>query len=206
MKPGNPPGQRPPRTSGHRTGQPPPEVTVGHAQGQAGALPPEPARQARGLLRAFGDRRWPLPQAAPVRAAEDHGARAVQAVHHGAPGRAQVRAEHQGGQEDGRLDDRRGVGCARGGHPRAPGAAQPRAHAAPPGHPGVRAAARRGQGDPGAPAGLPRVQRRLRRRPDGRAPAAVGRGAGGGAHPDALLQQHPARPRTARRWRRRRRT
>jgi DNA-directed RNA polymerase subunit beta' len=42
--------------------------------------------------------------------------------------------------------------------------------AAPPRHPGVRADARRGQGDPGAPARLPRLQRRLRRRPDGRAP------------------------------------
>ena len=92
----------------------------------------------------------------------------------------------------------RGLGRARGGHPRAPGAAQPRADAAPPRHPGVRAAARRGQGDPGPPAGLPRVQRRLRRRPDGRPPAALGRGAGGGADPDAVLQQHPlARARRA---------
>ena len=59
------------------------------------------------------------------------------------------------------------------------------------GHPGVRARARRGQGDPGAPARLPRVQRRLRRRPDGRAPAALGGGAGRGAHPDAVVEQHP---------------
>ena len=36
-----------------------------------------------------------------------------------------------------------------------------------------------------------RVQRRLRRRPDGRAPAAVRRGAGRGAHPDAVREQHP---------------
>ena len=35
------------------------------------------------------------------------------------------------------------------------------------GHPGVRARARRGQGDPDPPARLPRVQRGLRRRPDG---------------------------------------
>ena len=35
------------------------------------------------------------------------------------------------------------------------------------------------------------LQRRLRRRPDGGAPAVVGRGAGRGAHPDAVLQQHP---------------
>ena len=91
------------------------------------------------------------------------------------------RPEHQGGEEVRRLDDARGLGRPRGGHRRAPGAAQPRTDAASPGHPGVRAGARRGQGDPGAPARLPRVQRRLRRRPDGRPPAAVGRGAGRGA-------------------------
>ena len=51
--------------------------------------------------------------------------------------------------------------------------------------------ARRGQGDPGAPARLSRVQRGLRRRPDGRPPAAVRRGAGRGADPDALVEQHP---------------
>jgi DNA-directed RNA polymerase, beta'' subunit/160 kD subunit len=41
--------------------------------------------------------------------------------------------------------------------------AQPRADPAPSGHPGVRAGADRRQGDPAAPAGLRRVQRRLRR-------------------------------------------
>jgi hypothetical protein len=183
--------QRPPRAPGHRPGQPAAEVALGHAQGQAGPLPPEPARQARRLLGPFGDRLRPLPEAAPVRPAEADGARAVQAVHHVAARRAQVGAEHQGGQEDGRLDDPRGLGRARGGHPRAPGAAEPRADAPPPRHPGVRAAARRGQGDPGPPARLPRVQRGLRRRPDGRPSAALGRGPGGGAHPDAVLQQHP---------------
>ncbi len=90
-----------------------------------------------------------------------------------------------------------GLGRARGGDRRASGAAEPGADAAPPRHPGVRAGARRGQGDPGAPARLPRVQRGLRRRPDGRAPAALGGGAGRGADPDAVLEQHPlagARP------------
>ena len=183
--------QRPPRPPRHGAGQPPAEEPLGHAQGQAGPVPPEPARQARRLLGSFRDRRRPLPEAAPVRSAEDHGARALQAVHHGPARRAQVRAEHQGGQEDGRLDDRRGLGRARGGHPRAPGAAQPRADAPPPGHPGVRAAARRGQGDPGPPAGVPRLQRRLRRRPDGRAPSALRGGSGRGPDPDAVLEQHP---------------
>ena len=49
--------QRPPRPSGHRTRQPPAEVALRHAQGQAGPLPPEPARQARRLLGPLGDRR-----------------------------------------------------------------------------------------------------------------------------------------------------
>ena len=144
-----------------------------HAQGQAGAVPPEPARQARRLLRPLGDRLGPEPEAAPVRPAEADGAGAVQAVHHGPAGRAQGGPEHQGGQEDGRLDDPRGLGRARGGHPRAPGAAQPRADAPPPRHPGVRAGAGRGQGDPDPPARLPRLQRRLRRRPDGGPRAAL---------------------------------
>ncbi len=73
----------------------------------------------------------------------------------------------------------------------APGAAQPGAHPPPPRHPGLRAGARRGQGHPGAPAGVHRVQRRLRRRPDGRAPAAVRRGPGRGPGAHAVGQQHP---------------
>ena len=183
--------QRPPRPARHGPGQPPAEVAERHAQGQAGALPPEPAGQARGLLGPLGHRGRPVAAPAPVRAAQAHGARAVQAVHHGPARRAQGGAEHQGGQEDGRLDDPAGVGRARAGHPRAPGAAQPRADAPPPGHPGLRAGAGRGQGDPGPPARLPRVQRRLRRRPDGGPPPAQRRGAGGGPHPDAVEQQHP---------------
>ena len=67
-----------------------------HAQGQAGPLPPEPARQARRLLRPLGHRRRSGAEAAPVRAAEEDGARAVQAVHlqqarAGGPGRRRSR-------------------------------------------------------------------------------------------------------------------
>ena len=94
-------------------------------------------------------------------------------------------------QAHGRAGPPGRVGRARRGHHRAPGAAQPRADPAPPRHPGVRAAAGRGQGHPDPPAGLHRVQRGLRRRPDGGAPAAVGRGAGRGPHPDAVDEQHP---------------
>ena len=172
--------QRPPRPARDRSGQPRAQVAERHAQGQAGPLPPEPARQARRLLGPLGDRGRPEPQAPPVRPAQADGARALQAVHHGAARRAQGGAEHQGRQEDGRVDDPRGLGRARGGHPRAPGAAEPGADAPPPRHPGVRAGARRGQGDPDPPDRLPRLQRRLRRRPDGRARAAERRGAGRG--------------------------
>ena len=77
-----------------------------HAQGQAGPVPPEPARQARRLLRPFGHRRRPAAQAAPVRPAQADGARAVQAVRHEAAGRPQPRAEHQERQAHGRAGAR----------------------------------------------------------------------------------------------------
>ena len=190
--------QRPPRAPRHGPRQPRAQVTVRHAQGQAGPVPPEPARQARGLLGPLGHRGRPVAAHPPVRPAQADGTRAVQAVHHGPPGRAQVRPEHQGRQEDGRLDDSRGLGRPRRGHPRASGSAEPRADASPPRPAGIRADPRRGQGDPGASAGLPRLQRRLRRRPDGRAPSAVRRGPGRGATADAVGEQHPvAGPRHA---------
>jgi hypothetical protein len=51
--------QRPPRQDHHRPEQAPAQVAVRHAQGQAGPLPPEPARQARRLLGPLGHRRRP---------------------------------------------------------------------------------------------------------------------------------------------------
>ena len=155
--------QRPPRSSRHGHRQPRAEVPERHAQGQAGPVPPEPARQARRLLGPFGHHRRTAAQAAPVRSAEADGARAVQAVRHQAPHRPEPRSEHQERQAHGRAFAPAGVGRARGDHPRAPGSAEPRAHAAPPRHPGLRASARGGQGDPAAPARLRRVQRGLRR-------------------------------------------
>ncbi len=175
----------------------PAQVALRHAQGQAGPLPPEPARQARRLLRPLGDRRRSRAQAARLRPAEEDGARAVQAVHlQPARGEGPGR-HHQGRQGDGRARRGRGVGFARGGHPRPPGAAQPRADAAPPRHPGLPAEADRGQGDPDPPAGLRRLQRRLRRRPDGGPRAALAQGADREPRPDAGGEQHPvagARP------------
>ncbi len=84
----------------------------------------------------------------------------------------------------------RGVGRPGERHPRASGPAEPRADAAPPGHPGLRADPGRGQGAEAPSAGLYRVQRRLRRRPDGRSRSAVHGGAGRGPLPDAVRQQH----------------
>ena len=85
---GQPVRQRPSRPSRHGPGQPSAEVAVRHAQGQAGPLPSEPARQARRLLRPFGNRRRPVAEAAPVRPASADGPGAVQALRHEAPGRA----------------------------------------------------------------------------------------------------------------------
>ena len=95
--------QRPPRPRAARRQQPSAQVAVRHAQGQAGPLPPEPARQARRLLRPFGHRRRSRAEAAPVRPAEEDGARAVQAVHLQQARRAAARRHHQAGQGDGRA-------------------------------------------------------------------------------------------------------
>jgi DNA-directed RNA polymerase subunit beta' len=56
-----------------------------HAQGQAGSLPPESARQARRLLGPFGHRDWPGAQAEPVWSAQEDGAGSLRALHHPPP-------------------------------------------------------------------------------------------------------------------------
>ncbi len=184
--------QRPARARHHRRQQAAAEVARRHAEGQAGPLPPEPARQARRLFRPLGHRRRPRPQAAPVRPAEEDGAGAVQAVHLFAPRRQGPVGHRQAGQEAGREGEAGSLGHPRRGDPRAPRHAEPRADAAPARHPGVRAQAHRRQGDPASSARLRGLQRRLRRRPDGRARAALARGAARGARPHDVDQQHPA--------------
>ena len=183
--------QRPPRPRDHRTVQASAEVAVRHAQGQVGTLPPEPARQARRLLGPLGHRRRPRAAAASMRSAQEDGARAVQAVHLQQARRKGLRHDHQEREEDGRERGQGRLGYPRRGYPRASGAAQPRADAASSGNPGVRAGADRRQGDSAASAGLRRVQRRLRRRPDGGARAAVDRSAGRIARAHDVDQQHP---------------
>ena len=87
-----------------------------------------------------------------------------------------------------RVNDR-GLGCPRGGHPGPSRAPQPGADAPPPGHPGLHARARRGLGHPDPSARLLRLQRRLRRRPDGRPRAPQQGRPGRGARDDALDRQ-----------------
>src|SRR3981189_2572695 len=96
------------------------------------------------------------------------------------------------GKKAGRKRASGGLGHPRRGDPRASGAAQPRADAASPRHPGVRAGPDRGQGDSAASAGLRRVHCPLRRRPDGRGRSAVAGSAARSARADDVDQQHPA--------------
>ncbi len=157
------------------------QVAQRHAQGQEGPVPAQPAGQARRLLGPLGDRDRPPPQAVPVRPAQDDGARTLPAVRDLQAGGLQLRRQRQGRQANHRARAPRSLGSAGGGHPGPAGAAQPGAHAAPPRDPGLRTGAGRGQGHSAPPAGLLRLQRRLRRRPDVGAPAAFAEGGRRGA-------------------------
>ena len=121
--------QRPSRPRHHGRQQASAEVAVRHAEGQAGPLPAEPAGQARRLFGPLGDRGRAGAEAVSVRAAEEDGARAVQAVHLLEAGEIRPRHHHQGRQADGGEGASRGVGHPRRGDPRASGAAEPRADA-----------------------------------------------------------------------------
>jgi hypothetical protein len=99
--------------------------------------------------------------------------------------------QHQVRQAHGGAQPHRGLGRPRRGHPRPPRAAQPRPDPAPPGHPGLHAGTGRGICDSDPPAGLRRVQRGLRRRPDGRARTAFQRRHRRGQEPDDVIAEHP---------------
>ena len=154
--------------------QPPAQVADRHDQGQAGPLPREPARQARRLLRPFGHRRRPRAQAAPVRPAQEDRAGTLSAVHHPQAQGARPGRHDQVGQEDARAPrSRRSGTSSKRCIYQHPVMLESRPDASPHGHPGVRAGARRRQRHQDPPAGLQGLQRRLRRRPDGRPPAAL---------------------------------
>ena len=97
--------QRPPRQGDDRRQQAAAEVARRHDQGQGRPFPPEPAGQARRLLRPLGDRRRTATQAAPVRPAEADGAGTVQAVH-----LQQARTDGHGHDDQGRQEDGRKPG------------------------------------------------------------------------------------------------
>jgi hypothetical protein len=133
-----------------------------------------------------------------MRPAEEDGVGALQAIHLFEARTLWPRQHDQSGEAHGRERAAGGVGYPRRGDPRASGAPQPRADPASPRHPSFRADADRRQGDPAPSAGLYRVQRRFRRRPDGGARAAVARGSARSARADDVDQQHPlARQRQA---------
>ena len=88
--------QRSPRSRHYRFQQAAAEVAGGHDQGQAGALPPESARQAGGLFRPVGDRGGADTASAPVRSAKEDGAGAVQTVYLRQAGSQRACNHHQG--------------------------------------------------------------------------------------------------------------
>ena len=175
---------------GARLEQPAAEVADRHDQGQAGPFPRKPAGQARRLFRPQRDRRRSEPAPAPVRLAEEDRARIVPAVHHPPAEGTRPCRHDQERQEDARAQGRGSLGHSRGSDPEPSRDAESRSHAAPHGHPGVRADAGRRQRHQAASAGVQRLQRRLRRRPDGRPLAAVDRGAGRSAHAADVDSQH----------------
>ena len=185
--------QRAPRPGHHRHRQPQAQVPLGHAQGEAGPVPPEPARQAGRLQRAVGDRGRARAAPPRVRPAQEDGPGAVQAVRDARAGLAELHPEHQERQAHGGAGPSRGVGRPRPGDQGAPGAPQPRPHPPPARHPGVHAGAGRGPGDPDPPLRVQGLQRRLRRRSDGRPRAPLQRRDRRGPQPHDVVQQHPER-------------
>ncbi len=182
--------QRAPRPRRDGAGQPRAQVAVRDPQGQDGALPPEPAGQARGLLGPFGHCRRPGAQVPAVRHPEGNGASPVRAVHYPSPEGAGHLPYGPHGAQDDRAPGREGLGYSRRGDEGQDGVPEPRADAAPPFDPGVRARPGRRQGDSPAPDGLHAVQRGLRRRPDGRPCAALDRGAARVEADDAGVDLH----------------
>ena len=176
-----PPGRQPPAA----------QVPERGPARQAGPLPPEPAGQARRLLRPLGHRGRPRAQAQPVRPAQEDGPGAVQALHLPQAGEGRPGPQRQGGPGMARAGAPRGLGLPGRSGQGAPHPPQPRPDPAPAGHPGLRSHPGRGQGHPDPSPGLRRLQRRLRRRPDGRPRPALGRGPDRGLDPDAVDQQHP---------------
>ena len=89
-------------------------------KGKQGRFPPEPAGQARGLLRPFRYRGGPRAEDVPVRPAQGDGLGAVQAFCHEAPGGDRRRGQHQGSPQVRGARQARGVGRPGSGHQEPP--------------------------------------------------------------------------------------
>ena len=87
---GRPFRQRAKGQNHYRSEQTAPQISFRHAQGKTGTFQAEPPGKTRGLLRAFCDRRGAGSQASPVRAAQENGPGAIQAVHLQQAGRAGI--------------------------------------------------------------------------------------------------------------------
>ena len=90
-----------------------PQISLRYAQRQAGPVPPEPARQARGLFRPICHRGRSRAAPESVRFAQENGARAVQAVHLSSPGTARALHNHQASQGIGGTAGSGGLGHSR---------------------------------------------------------------------------------------------
>ena len=91
-------------------------------KGKQGRFPPEPAGQARGLLRPFRHRGRPRAEDVPVRPAQGDGPGALQALRDEAPGGDRRRRQHQGRPQVCGAGQARGVGRPGSGHQEPPGA------------------------------------------------------------------------------------
>ena len=117
--------------------------------------------------------------------------RALQAVRDPQAHRARHREDGEIREEDHRPERPRDLGHSGECHKGTPRADEPCPDAAPPRYPGLPAQADRGQGNAAPPAGMYGVQRRLRWRPDGRAPAPGQCRHPGGTAADARFAQRP---------------
>jgi DNA-directed RNA polymerase subunit beta' len=120
-------------------------------KGKQGPVPPEPARQARRLLRPLRHRRRPRAEAPPVRAAQEDGARALQAFIYNKLEERQYVSTIKAAKEMVELERPEVWDILEEVIQEHPGPPEPRADAPPPGDPGRSSRSRRRQGDQDPP-------------------------------------------------------
>ena len=108
-----------------------------HAERQAGAFPPEPAREKGRLLRKIRHRGWPRAETSPVRSSQAYGPRALQAICLQQADKEGFCNHHQECQEAGGKGEAGGMGCSGRGDQGAPGSSQQGPDPAPARHTGL---------------------------------------------------------------------